>query len=274
MCKAGCQETDPFPNAPGVFLGSAATDETCFGTTQTDTDQDGLSDFCEYNLAAAFAPELWYASNDDIGREPHWVAAPVPGGEVFRIAYLISYYVDNGTTSGVCNNPYGNVKCRGHYGDSEWIALDVGYNEGTRHWVLRTARYSVHESVLTYTQGAGEYPPGLTYPSHPGAYPRSWVSFGKHANYGSQAECDSGGGANMDDCSLANSAARVSAGGNLNLGSRGTHTPAQDCMVSSNPVLAEYGYIECYWTNRNFAGWSGSTPDTDPYSPKLADLGF
>jgi hypothetical protein len=274
LCKLGCGDTDPNPNAPGVYLGSGVTADLCIDGEQTDTDQDLLSDFCEFNLGAAFAPELWYASNDDIGRESHWVAMPVSGYPVVRIAYLLSYYQDNGTSSPLCNNSFGDGPCAGHYGDSEWIALDVRYNGTTHHWVLIDAYYSQHESMATYAQGTDDYPMQLTYPSHPGAYPRSWVAFGKHANYGSQSECDSGGALGYDSCSLANSAVQVSAGGNLNLGSRSVHTTGQDCMISSNPILAPYGYIECYWTNRRFGGWSGSLPNSSAYSPKLSTLGF
>jgi hypothetical protein len=79
LCQLGCVETDPDPESAGVFLGSGVTDEVCFAGGQTDTDLDGLSTFCEKILAGAFAPELWYASNDDVGGEPHWVARPLNG---------------------------------------------------------------------------------------------------------------------------------------------------------------------------------------------------
>jgi hypothetical protein len=276
LCQLGCLETDPNPSAPGVFLGSGVTDEVCFGSAQTDNDQDGLSTFCEKNLAAAFAPELWYASNDLVGREPHWVAKPVAAGSsTVRIAYLLSYYDDGGTTSPLCDNSFGDGPCSGHFGDSELIALDVDYDPDTSHWVLATAYYSAHENTNTYSRGwSNAYPTQLTYPSHPGAYPRSWVAFGKHANYGSQSECDSGGFLGFDHCSLANTAARVSAGQNLNLGSRNVHTSAQDCMLSSDPIKVQMGVIECYWTTRRFSGWSGAIPDATSYGPKLSSLGF
>lgn len=274
LCQAGCQDTDPDPEAPGVYLGSATTADLCIDGGQTDTDLDGLSDFCEASLGPAFAPELRYASNDDIGRESHWVAMPVEDYPIVRIAYLLSYYQDNGTSSPLCNNSFGDGPCAGHYGDSEWIVLDVQYDGSSHHWVLKTAYYSQHESMATYGQGANEYPTQLYYPSHAGVYPRSWVAFGKHANYGSLSECNAGGQLGYDSCTLANSSVRVTAGDNLNLGSRGTHTTAQDCMISSNPVLAPYGYTECYWTNQSFGGWSGSIPNSAAYSPKLAIMGF
>lgn len=70
LCQLGCVETDPNPSAPGVFLGSGVTPMQCFGDMQTDADADGMGDFCEKSLAAAFAPELKYYSADNVGREP------------------------------------------------------------------------------------------------------------------------------------------------------------------------------------------------------------
>lgn len=272
MCQQGCVDTDPNPEAPGVFLGSGVNDEVCFGTAQTDNDGDGLSTFCEKSLAVAFAPELWYASNDNVGREPHWVARPISTGTaIVRIMYLLSYYDDGGTTLPPCSV---SAPCYSHYGDSESIALDVYYETESQHWVLDKAWYSAHDDFLAYSRGADAYPGQLTYPSHPGGYPRSWVAFGKHANYASQAECDSGGTLGYDHCTLANTADRVAAGQNLNLGSRSVHTSAQDCMSSSNPLYKFNGVQECYWTYRRFSGWVGMTPDASAYSLHLSAMGF
>ena len=73
-CELGCIDPDPNPNAPGYYLGSGMTDEACYWNNYTDGDQDGLGDFCEKNLAAAFAPELYYYSGDNVKREPRWAA--------------------------------------------------------------------------------------------------------------------------------------------------------------------------------------------------------
>jgi hypothetical protein len=274
LCQLGCIETDLNPNEPGVFLGSGVDDELCFNGSQTDNDDDGLSTFCEKNLAVAFAPELWYASNDELGREPKWVAQRLlDGGEAsVRVMYLLSYYTDIGTTEPPCSV---SSPCYAHYGDSEWIALDLYYNEGTHHWVLDKAYYSAHDGMNVYGRiGNQEFPLQLTYPSHPGAYPLSWVAFGKHANYASQSECDLGGAFGYDHCSLANTGARVDAGNNLNLGSRWIHSGAQNCWSSTNPVLKNNGVQECYWTYRRFSGWSGLTPNASAYTDHLLAMGF
>src|SRR2546428_12080639 len=62
LCQLGCNEQDPNPTAPGVFLGSGVTPDVCIMGGQTDADQDDLGDFCEKNLAFAFAPEIGRAS--------------------------------------------------------------------------------------------------------------------------------------------------------------------------------------------------------------------
>ena len=266
-------ESDPYPDSAGVFLGSGVADDVCFNGSQTDNDQDGLSTFCETNLASAFAPELRYASFDDLSGEPHWVAQPFEDYKV-RIGYLLSYYYDYGTTNPLCDNTIGDDLCAGHYGDSEWIFLDVYYNESTKHWLLETARYSQHTTLNTYSRGSHAYPTQLSYPSHPGTYPRSWVSHGKHANNATQSECDAGGAFGFDSCSSNNVSLRVPAGGNLNLGSSAVHTSAQDCMISSNPIYAQSGRSECYWTVRRFSGWTGNVPDSSPYRDKLSAMGF
>jgi hypothetical protein len=125
LCQLGCTEIDSNPNAPGVFLGSGVTPDVCYFGTYTDADQDGLGDFCEKNLAAAFAPELYYTAGDDVRREPRWVARATTEERVM-IGYLLSYYRDTGSRSWQCTaNPFYRPECTGHNGDSETIYLEV-----------------------------------------------------------------------------------------------------------------------------------------------------
>jgi len=266
-CNISCGGTDPNPGAPGVYLGLLDPTECA---ESRDTDQDGLGDICEENLAWAFAPELAYAHGDNVGREPHWVARPLPNGGA-RIGYLLSYYVDWGVDDPLCEqNVTPSSWCRGHAGDSEEIYLDVFYDPTTQHWVLQTAHYSAHGDYNTYSAGPNGYPDALTYPSHQGAYPRSYVSYQKHANYASDGECDAAQWG-FEEC-VPDRFARVYAGLEVNLGTRSY--PMQDCMASSNPLYSDNGVIECYWTGARFSGWQGYQPDTDPYGPKLAGFGF
>jgi hypothetical protein len=151
LCQIGCVETDPNPSAAGVFLGSGVTPTAC--TYGTDSDQDGLTDFCEKNLAAAFAPELAYATADNVGREPHWVARRLFDDEV-RLGYLLSYHVDLGIDAWeTCLNFLPSEWCHGHAGDSEDMYLDVVYDYGSEHWLLSDAYYSRHGEYAHYGPG-------------------------------------------------------------------------------------------------------------------------
>lgn len=277
-CQLGCQETDPFPDSAGVFLGSGVTSDECYGSGQTDNDGDNLSTFCENNLAAAFAPELYYSSVDEIGREPYWVARPI-NADTIKIGYLISYYRDAGSSVSLCNlpPPLWDPSCEGHNGDSEAIFLKVYYKLNTKHWVLTEAKYSQHTSYYITTRGAGVYPTSLVYPSHPGAYPRSYVAEGKHGNYRSVSSCNSGGTLGTDTCTHVNTAARVASNGAYNLGSHITHLV--DCVASRDPAYFYYGSgrQECYWTTTNFRGWIPTYiggAESDPYSSRLTAEGF
>jgi len=140
---------------------------------------------------------------DDVRGEPHWVARPTDSGTVV-IGYLLSYYRDEGCRALGC----GALGADRHNGDSEDIYLELYYNFSTQHWVLLQALYSQHGDYGVYSKGSDEYPTQLFYPWHPGAYPRTYVSEGKHANYSSVSECDWGDYL-QDDCDDDNTSARV-----------------------------------------------------------------
>jgi hypothetical protein len=254
---------DPAPAEPGIFLGSDVTNTACRGD-EADGDNDGLLNRCETSLAAAFAPELDYSSTDDVRRQPRWAARPLGSGRV-RLAYLLSLYRDLGTQG--C--PFGIVACGGHYGDSEILVLDVYYQGVTGHWLLDQAIYSAHGVYNVYPRLLAAYP-SMNFPGRPGGYPRAFLSLRKHAGYRSDRECDAGE-LGLDECT-ADVRLRVAAGAGLDLGSRGVHTPAQDCIAGNTPATAARS--ECYWTERAFGGWQGRTPTGSAYSSILSVFGF
>lgn len=256
--------TDPAPTAAGIFLGTGVTPTACFSASRPDADRDGLADECETSLAAAFAPQLAYASGDQTGREPRWAARKTSGGKV-RVAYLLSLYLDLGTVG--C--PFGLVLCGGHYGDSETIVLDLYYNAATQHWLLDAATYSAHGVYNYYPRIFSAYP-SMNFPAKVGGYPRAFVSLRKHALYRSDRECDDGE-LGLDECA-ADTFQRIAATPALNIGSRAAHTAAQDCVRST--VLTSSTAIECYWTERAFGGWQGRSPKAGAYSKTLSFFGF
>lgn len=283
-CQLGCIDPPDTSGAPGIYLGTGVNATVCFNGTQTDVDADGISEFCEKALALAFAPQLALTKgSDNLGREPKFAVKKL-GTNMARIMYLLSYYVDRGPTTSWCNNNVGDAydpatwraACEGHDGDSEWITLDVYYNSSANgRWFLHQAIYSAHTGSNKYTRSTGAaYPLALVYPGNPGGYPRVYVAYQKHANYATDALCDSGSIMGTDECN-ADLFERVVAGNNLNLGSRAVHSAAQDCWPSSNPIYSSNGIKECYWKMDTFLGWHvGYSGGGSEYSPKLTAMTF
>lgn len=293
QCLPGCTETDPYPDSAGAFLSSAVSPETCFYASGTDADGDRLVDRCERDLAQRFAPQLYYYRYDDVRREPYWVAGmnspqytnvrantPIyPGGGQVRIVYLLSYYEDLGGQTFSCTIPGAHLICLPHHGDSEWILLDLWYNERTQHWLLKGILMSQHTYAEGYSTLPGKtYTTRIAYPEKAGTYPRVWVAQGKHANYPNKASCDEGGTFDSDTCEKNNTGARVEYSGAYNLGSR----PARlrDCVQSRNPSWQFYGTgkQECYWrAGDTFRAWYPDNiggGESGVHADILASLGF
>jgi hypothetical protein len=283
-CELGCippDEGDPDapPPGPGIYLGPGVTPNACFGLTapMNDIDQDGLSDFCEKNLAAAFAPQLAMTKgSDNLGREPKFAIERIPSTLKARVMYLLSYYVDRGAATAWCyNNIVPRSACEGHDGDSEWIALDLWYNSKTQRWLLDYAHLSAHTGVNRHGRGTNLYVPGFIYPGGAGGYPRVYVAYQKHANYRSDAACDDGSIIGTDTCQ-ADLFQRVTAGDNVNIQSRAVHRRDQNCWFSTNPIYSSNGIEECYWAVDKFIGWHVGYPGTGEteYTYKLSRMGF
>jgi hypothetical protein len=277
-CQLGCNEEDPAPNAPGIFLGSGVTMPVCTGGSHTDGDGDSLSDFCEKNLANAFAPQMNYYNWDDVRREPRWAARYLSGGTGprVRIVYLFSYYRDLGSHTAACSVPGPHFACLPHNGDSELIALDVYYNASTGRWILGEAIYSQHTTFKSYPKTFKGYP-AMEYPATQGGYPRVYIAEGKHANYPTRQSCNDGGFAGQDTCTRVNTWVRITAPVSQNIGSR--HIRWIDCKVSENTGYEYYGEgkEECYWRTMRFRGWVPfrvGGGDSEDYSARLARVAF
>ncbi len=275
MCVEGCHDPDPAPDSAGYYIAGTKFTETGCLTPDSDLDQDGISDDCETQLALAFRPQLSVYDYDQVEREPRFAVQYDPNIEKYRIIYLLSYYYDVGTLSGDSRSWCENVmtipplhlialvlftteegleSCRGHFGDSEWIALDVKYNPETHHWILSDAILSRHEHPDTVgwsTQGYG-YPTAFTYVDAPGGRPTIWVSDGKHANYTSDMLCDSGGWWASDECWQDRHMEEINIASNGgNIGS--DQVRLVDCVSTENLNHPAHLYQvatrqECYWT--------------------------
>lgn len=279
---------DPYPNAPGKYIdiaGSPMTPTWC-ATNGNDTDHDLIDDYCEQKLAWHFRPLLRGSTLDGgLGGEPYYLVQRVastnylngydPANDPYfdedpiRIMYLLAYYYDYG--SGCPLPPF---PCDfGHFGDSEFILIDVTYKPNTKHSLLQQALGSAHWGAET-SASVWRPPYELEYPSADGSrdryFPRFWVSKNKHANYPSRTSCDSGA-YGEDDCPLNWVDWRPAVSGMVNnIGSStfprpdipyGSEGNLWTCVQSSDSQKRLYeGYTkkECFWSplvGEDFSGW-------------------
>ena len=285
-CAAGCNDPDPDSTAPGYYFPSTRDQWPACSEPDADTDEDGLSDQCEINLAAAFAPSLITLFGDDVRRETRWAARPDTAQTVV-IIYMLGYWMDNGDTGSsraACDDLlFLEPDCQGHIGDSESITLYVTFDSESHHWYLKRAALSAHTGYYVFAQtgGSASSPSNdgytFSYPDRYLGYPLVWVSDGKHANYATAAQCDAGGTLGSDQCDLTfRDTTRVAAPYDRNVGSPSVHLI--DCVPSDSLDHPYYSITktECYWTFKRFGGWYGTQYDTDiaAYSDRLADFGF
>ena len=292
---------DPYPAAPGVFLNN--TEEDCWASygNLTDTDQDGLGDLCEYQLAYNFAPMMRSAATDDTRGEPYWAVQPAGNGR-FHVFYALAYYWDfgggdmcqaatNGTViadwlPGIDKTFY----CDGHQGDSEFLIAEVAFDSVTGHWLLERMYRSAHYNSPV-DNSAWLNAESWTYPAKAQWYPLVYTAIGKHANYPSVSSCEELQQVwilmipwwyQRDDCSYASfKESRVSVLTSRNLGSRAY--PAADVPISpddqytcvrSTDRFAGNGRQECFWkTAHVFRGWQDAAGVTG-YGDILMDRGF
>ncbi|MEJ7758279.1 MAG: hypothetical protein WKF55_01675 [Gemmatimonadaceae bacterium] len=264
----GCGDGGP-PRPTGVSIPSGKNYGDCFRPgyfDQTvDRDQDGVDDGCEYELAAAFRPQMVFMSDDcDTRRAPHFAVrqsnSPDWGGVIY-IFYALSYVYDCGPAFSC---PILYPDCNPHAGDSEWIILEVGPSPSgsTAPWALKYGTLSAHwrtsaESTAGYPASAledAEYSPAY------GA-PRIWAAQNKHSNYRTENDCDEGGFAHFDNCDRpSGNYYTLDFESSHNLGHEGSGsefigsyplTPVSDRITSTRH------YTEFYWeSDRPFCGWS------------------
>jgi hypothetical protein len=243
-----------------------------------DRDADGVDDACELALARDFAPELIVDPHDcswDAAARPArlgggylFAAEAAPNRRAIRIAYMPAYYVDCGWQGLPCVAR--GAGCAAHGGDSEIIVLEMSYDPANGRWITDAIFLSAHcfgpsggrcrwyvgEDLryFSWARGARRGPP------------RIWVAKGKHANYPSPRECDTGHWYNdsCDENSIAYRFPILSSA--QNVGSRGRPLPRHDvhglegCIAPDRLLLRSAGVApgtrECFWDPAAaFRGW-------------------
>lgn len=295
----GCPEDPPPPPGPGYHMGAATTPSFCFSPTGiniNDADYDGMDDGCEQRLADQFRPSMAVApASFDCGPtiEPYWAAKYFPtSGNLVRIAYLLAYRRDCGTTgigtvllskafqvislNGFIVDLSTDDPGAGHSGDSEWVMVNVRYNTATTRWVLVSVKFSAHDGTIV--SGTREWPVGnieIPAGSVSGGFPRVWVSLNKHANYVSRVSCQTGrgpGGIAVDNCQpVIPDSYRLPFYYLRNVGSvQANMINPGTCVTSVEPIF--YPGTECFWRAREpFDGWL-QYPYGHPASPYYSSL--
>jgi hypothetical protein len=252
---------DPSPGADGLWLGRQVTPDVCFADRNPavsqdwrDVDLDWIADYCELELAKAFAPLLHFWTGLDGAREP------CPGGEpawavkyfnlsqVVRIAYMPAYYDD-------CGRPQLGFGA-GHAGDSELIMVEAIFNSATQHWEFNQMWLSAHDGELT-DRSAWVRPDEARFSLRRLGHPGVWVSYRKHANYKSSETCNKT--EYFDDLCvnpfLVGDQVRFPVKPHRNVGSR--HRYMMNCTMSEGGRFFMNGVSECFWTGRIVWKWMG-----------------
>ncbi len=274
---------------PGLAL--TWTAERC-RSGASDGDDDGVGDDCELAIARAFAPELIVDPRDclwDSGARParlrggyFFAVGPAVGHDdvdVLRIAYLPAYYRDCGWTGIVCVTRARG--CSEHDGDSEIVVVDARYDATARRWLTDgvflsahcfgrsggRCRWYRHADLARFAWADGRHR----------AAPRVWVARGKHGNYPSARECDSGhwGYDSCDDNAVSYRFPVLSNA--QNVGSRRRPLPERvaalpaGCVSGDRLPLPAAGVdgsaAECFWEPATpFRGWQRTRVGTSPTS--------
>jgi hypothetical protein len=316
-CGDDDEDVDPYAAQPGYRLASMVTPTLCFATSTAglngaggginDLDLDGVDDNCERSLAEAFRPHFVFSPYDcNIGGGPHWAAKyyPVKTGVVskptVRIVYMAAFYQDCGVpnlgSTFTCNFGFASEPCSGHYGDSEFVTVDVRYQPGYRHWYVAGAFLSAHYRALggessrevvtcvyeTCTpvmyRRTMQVTSGFLFYSRVqesrrvrwvnkiGGRPVFFAANGKHGSYPDYNTCNVGGAFGHDSCegsSLTSTGTTLFFSGNRNVGS--WHRP----FINRVTLPGDYFHTgtEWFWdSTKKFFGWmpqhdeQGSSP--------------
>lgn len=260
--QEGCREpvADLCSDCPGIHVGWSL-DQCVQSGSKTlwfvDRDEDTVDDWCEYDLAYEFRPQLvfmpdcnWDAGLNRMGGE-YFFAASISRGSVkfpqrgaVRLIYMPAYYHDCGLGA-----EDEEAFDRPHSGDSEFIIIDLGFDKGTNHWLTSAVFLSAHCEEITGAK-CQEWPPSafLWVAERVGA-PFVYVAERKHANYPSVGEC-----LWFERCSSSGPTYRYPIWTSANIG-QGLAQLVNCTQGLSSRGMKDPGVGECLWTSSRFNGW-------------------
>jgi hypothetical protein len=230
-----------------------------------DLDRDGLSDMCELQLAAEFAPILVVSVaacnwNPVSGRlDGAYLFGVHPRGGGIRVTYLPAYLVDCGWKGPKCLLRW-RGGCDPHRADSEFISVDLAYDSAGATWAPRRVFLSAHCFGNSSSDCRWHEAEDFVWL---GTHSFVWVAEGKNANYTSAGACDSGHW-HFDTCDR-NDRSYYFPVESLaqDIGSPTHpfphHVTDPSCVSSTEvPLLPELPGSECIWSDEAFRGWSGA----------------
>jgi hypothetical protein len=272
----------------GTLLPSGFTDQSCrasWPNAGPDTDGDGLTQQCEYELAYAFRPYLKLLNDDqDRRREEYWAAYPPSQYDAYRVHlfYAFSYYFDHGDPT------FNSYK---HQGDSEFLVVRVKYDR-TYGWQLESAFYAAHWRTPT-DASQNVYWYQIEYPGTQRVRPLVWVAREKHGSYNTRLACDRGA-YSTDTCDdniliMGHPEFEAEVGWNYNLGNASwtrydptygtsTHYPGNFLANCVSARETSSPRQECFWTGEDFRGWRnpwdmyGDRAGAGPYRTSLYEF--
>lgn len=245
-----------------------------------DSDGDGLSDSCEVEVAALFAPILvvspsacnWDATSERLQGAYLFGVEPTQRG--LRVAYLPAYLDDCGWAGAKCLLRL-RGGCAPHAGDSEFIAVDVSADTSAIGWRVDQVFLSAHCFGNGDDDCRWHAPAELQWLDQT---PFVWVAEGKNANYRSRSACDSGHWY-FDTCDRNERSIRFPiASPTQNIGSASApfpqHLDDPGCVATTEaPLLPASDGIECIWTDSIFHGWrDASEGGSTGYRRYLVDV--
>lgn len=273
----GPHQPDLDPGAPGYWLGFGTGPAFCYsasGANINDADRDKFDDWCEKTIAQRFRPLLRFSPYDcNRQGERYWAAHYFPETERFRVAYLLAYYKDCGTPSTIfCDISVSGDRCLGHQGDSEFIVVDLYWDEATNHWVVHHAFLTAHYTESGFLDpflgpaDASQIAYNLEWLDVQGGRFLVWVAEGKHGNYPSKSSCNGGGYLSLDTCArhdtLSANTELFAWDANRNLGS--STRKLINCVRAVGTEAYFRTRTECFWTDQHFMGWWPYTGTIDP----------
>ena len=265
------------PPTPGLLLGQSWA--TCTNTTlrdeqrtlaSVDSDADGVTDFCEQEVAAAFGPymnqrtEEFFGESMLLGEYYHGVNQVAGVSQTLRLVFLPAYFEDRGT-----NLPGDDYKP----GDSEFFVIDVRFSDVSGRWYTVGAHMSQHGEWPSYNPTQLEYKDNVFQGT-----PLVYVADLKHAHYPTDRDCDNGGDwegtnfGNTDECHGTRILVKYPVDPAFNVGSYAYPLGRQKARRPHPSGMFDPEATESMWA-WEFCGWQGCF-SLGGYAPVLEAYGF